>query len=167
MGTLFFTWYGYRWLMQYMQQRSDLCLEARLDRNDYDESQLISLKVPITGLAYYHSSSEFQRVDGQIEVGGVRYQYVKRRIFGDSLELLCIANHVAMKLQKMGGDWGKKASSYLFKHISTDYSQTIVEIAVAGMPVLSPARGGYAFPYLPICYSPSDEMPPDETPVLS
>jgi hypothetical protein len=167
MGILFFNWYGYQLLTRYMQVRSDRCLEARLDRNEYDESQLISLKIPITALAYYSSSSEFQRVDGQIEIGGVHYKYVKRRIFGDSLELLCIANHTAMKLQKMRGDWGKKATSYTFKHISTDYSPTTVHIAVTGMPALAPARGGYAFPYLPSCYSPADEIPPDGTPVLS
>ena len=167
MGILFLNWYGYQLLTRYMQARSDRRLEARLDRNEYDEYQLISLKIPITALAYYQSSSEFQRVDGQIEIGGVHYKYVKRRIFGDSLELLCIANHTAMKLQKMRGDWGKKTSSFTFKHISTDYQTISMEVHVAGIPDLAPVRGVYASPCLPSCYSPTDEMPPDGASVLS
>jgi len=167
MGILFFNWYGYQPLTRYIQERSDRRLEARLDRNEFDESQLISLKVPITALAYYLSSSEFQRVDGQIEIDGVRYKYVKRRIFADSLELLCISNQMAMKMQKVRDDWGKKTSTLIFKHITTDYQQTSMNVCVGGMPALEPARGAYALPCLPACYSPTDEMPPDGMSVLS
>lgn len=98
MGILFFNWYGYRLLTAWLEVRADRQLEARLDDNSYDESQLVSIKVPSTRLSYYNSSSQFERVDGQIEVGGVRYKYVKRRLYNDSLELLCIPNHTAMRL---------------------------------------------------------------------
>src|SRR5260370_348016 len=99
MGILFFNWYGYKLLSFYLEDRADRQLEARLDEDRYDESQLISIKVPSSHLSYYNSTAQFERVDGQIEVGGVEYKYVKRRLFNDSLELLCIPNHAAMKLQ--------------------------------------------------------------------
>lgn len=97
-GILFFNWYGYRILTDYLQSRSDRQLEARLDGNSYDESQLLLIKIPSTHLSYYNSSARFERVDGQIEVGGVQYKYVKRRLYNDSLELLCIPNHSSMQL---------------------------------------------------------------------
>jgi hypothetical protein len=99
MGILFFNWYGYKLLSFYLEDRADRQLEAYLDEDRYDDSQLISIKVPSSHLSYYNSTAQFERVDGQIEVGGVQYKYVKRRLFNDSLELLCIPNHAAMNLQ--------------------------------------------------------------------
>ena len=107
MGLLFFNWYGYRILTSMLEARADHQLEARLDLNSYDESQLISFKVPSTRLAYYNSSTQFERVDGQIDIGGVRYKYVKRRLFNDSLEVLCIPNQTAMRLQTAKNDFFK------------------------------------------------------------
>ena len=107
MGLLFFNWYGYRILTSMLEARADHQLEARLDINSYDESQLISFKVPSTRLAYYNSSTQFERVDGQIDIGGIRYKYVKRRLFNDSLEVLCIPNQTAMRLQTAKNDFFK------------------------------------------------------------
>jgi hypothetical protein len=107
MGILFFNWYGYRLLTSWLEARADHQLEARLDANSYDESQLITLKVPSTHLSYYNSSSQFERVDGQIEIGGVRYKYVERRLFNDSLELRCIPNQASMRLATLKNEFFK------------------------------------------------------------
>jgi len=168
-GILFFNWYGYQLLTQYWQQRSDRRLEARFDRDEYDESLLISLKIPITGLAYYRSSSEFQRVDGQIEIGGVHYKYVKRRIFGDSLELLCIANEAAMRLQKISGDFFRHVNDLQHRTFGkkADYQKTSMEISVGALLRELAGRGVYVFPCYTSCYAPMEDMPPDGAPVLS
>lgn len=104
-GTVFFllvflfNWFGYRLAIGLLETGSNTMLEAQLDENRYDESQLISFKVPVRYLPYYNNSTEFQRVDGQIEIGGIVYKYVKRRIYNDSLEMLCIPNPTAMQLR--------------------------------------------------------------------
>jgi hypothetical protein len=110
MGILFFNWYGYRLLTSWLEARADHQLEALLDNNSYDESQLISIKIPSTHLSYYNSSSQFERVDGQIEIGGVRYKYVERRLFNDSMELRCIPNHAAMRLANIKNEFFKGAN---------------------------------------------------------
>ena len=92
MGVLFFNWYGYQLLSNYWQDRAERRLEASLDQNNYDESALISFKIPLTSLSYYNSTPGYERVNGQIDISGVRYQYVKRRIYGDTLEVLCLPN---------------------------------------------------------------------------
>ena len=98
-GILGFNWCGYRLLDAYLESRADRQLEARLDSQNYDESQLLLIKVPATHLSYYNASRQFERVDGQIEIAAVQYKYVKLRLFNDSLELLCIPNHTAMRLR--------------------------------------------------------------------
>ncbi|HVV03192.1 MAG TPA: hypothetical protein VHC96_03175 [Puia sp.] len=143
MGILLFSWYGYELLSSYLEAKADRQLEARLDANRYDESELISIKVPSSHLSYYNSSTQFERVDGQIEVGGVQYKYVKRRLFNDSLELLCIPNHAAMNqqtarnqffqlvndLQQHNGQ-GKKSDHSTSKSFSpTDY-ETVSSLTV-------------------------------------
>ena len=59
-----------------------------MENNNYKESQLISPKVPVSYIPYYNNSKSFERIDGQIEIQGGLYKYVKRRIYNDSLELL-------------------------------------------------------------------------------
>lgn len=139
MGILFFNWYGYQLVTSFLQDRANHSLEARLDKDNYDESQLVSVRIPLTSLSYYTSSTSFERVDGQIELGGVQYKYVKRRIFKDSLEVLCIPDQSAMGLTKAKNEFfrqvndlqqhngqGKKSDSHsgASKIFSTDYNKT-------------------------------------------
>ncbi len=176
MGILFFNWYGYQLLSSYWQDRADRRLEANLDKDKFDESQLISVKIPVTSLSYYNSSTRFERVDGQIDIDGVRYKYVKRRIYQDSLELLCIPNMTAIKLQTAKNDFfrqvndlqqqsqGKKNNSHsTSRDNSKDYCPaapaTIVPDALIAM---NPARGLYIPPRLPSRYTPTAENPPDQ-----
>src|SRR5580765_6199633 len=78
LGLMGFNWCGYHLFSAYLENRADRQLESRLDENQYDGSQLLSIKVP-AHLSYSHPSLTFERVDGQVEVGGVLYKYVKRR----------------------------------------------------------------------------------------
>jgi len=98
---MLFSLFGYRLLISSLVAKADREMDAKLDDNSYDESQLISFKVPITRLSYYNPSSEWERVEGSIEIGNAYYKYVKRRILDDSLEVLCIPNSTAMSLQAM------------------------------------------------------------------
>ena len=176
MGVLLFNWYGYQLLSNYWQDRADRRLEARLDNDNFDESQLISVKIPITSLSYYNSSTRFERVDGQIDIGGVHYKYVKRRILQDSLELLCIPNMTAMKLQTAKNEFfrqvndlqqqsqGKKNNTHSATDISKDYcpapAGTIIPDALGSD--IAPAISLYTASQLPSRFPPTAENPPDQ-----
>jgi hypothetical protein len=175
MGILVFNWGGYRLLNAYLENRADRQLEARLDRDSYDDSQLLLLKIPSTYLSYYNSSERFERVDGQIEVGGVQYKYVKRRLYNDSLELLCIPNHAAMELRTAKNEFfklvndlqhagqGKKSGNHsgASKSFSPD-NYTILDIFRIGGP--GSARIAHASPYCALftsCHSSTEGHPPE------
>jgi hypothetical protein len=96
---LLFNWVGYQLYTAMLQDNADKTLIADINRNNYTDNDLISIKVPAIHLSSYVNSKEFQRVDGQIEINGVQYNYVKRRFVEDSLELLCIPNQAATKIQ--------------------------------------------------------------------
>lgn len=107
MGILLFNLAGYRLLSSFLQERADRQLQSRVDRQQYDLSQLISVRVPLTHLSYYNSSPDFERVDGRIEIDGVPCEYVERRIFNDSVEFLCLPNQAALKIRVSGDDYFK------------------------------------------------------------
>ena len=172
-GVLFFNWYGYQLLSAFWEQRANNRLEASLDRNEYDESQLISIKISVNDLSYYNSSASFERVDGTIEVNGIQYKYVKRRIFKDSLELLCIPNMTAMKLRKSTNDFFRqvndlqqtnqnKKHNTTTRDISKDYQPTAMDVTVPALAAAAtPATSLSGAPGLSSQYTPTAEMPPD------
>jgi hypothetical protein len=100
LSILLFNWLGYQWLTSILEENSNRQLEKALDNNEYNESDLISIKIPVSYLPYYNNSFKFERVDGQVEIQGLEYKYVKRRIYQDSLEMLCIPNPSVMKLKE-------------------------------------------------------------------
>lgn len=104
LGLLCFSWNGYRLFTAWLEQSSNARQDAQLDDNEYEESQLVAIKIPVTHLSYYINSREYERVKGQIEVGGVQYKYVKRRIYNDSLEVLCIPDEITMSFRVLNND---------------------------------------------------------------
>jgi hypothetical protein len=93
--------------MAHLEDQANEKMVQELDNSKYVASHLISIKVPLTFLPYYTNSAEYLRQDGRIEIGGVIYNYVKARIYNDSLEVLCIPNAEATKLLTAKNDFLK------------------------------------------------------------
>lgn len=89
--TLFFNLVGYKMLLQYWETEANNRLEVKIDKQEYDEKELVEMKIPLT-VPYGNSSKEFERFSGEIDIAGVHYKYVQRKVYNDSLILLCIPN---------------------------------------------------------------------------
>ena len=89
-----------------MQQKANTQLEASLDHNLYHESQLIELKVPLN-LPYQTDWASYQRCDGEIQIKGIMYKYVKRKVANDTLYVMCIADAKKMHLETAKNDYFK------------------------------------------------------------
>lgn len=90
-GLLAFNWFGYKLVIGYLQKEADRHLESTIDVNDYDESQLIEIKVALD-MPYQTNWSDFERHYGEIEMGGKVYSYVKYKVENGYLILKCIPN---------------------------------------------------------------------------
>lgn len=101
-----FNMFGYRVIYHYMANRADTKLEWALDEKVYSDADLISIKQAIN-LPYYSSSDSFKRLDGEINVEGTIYKYVKVRVYKDSLELLCIPHLSKMKIENSKNEFYK------------------------------------------------------------
>jgi hypothetical protein len=107
LGILLFNWIGYRLYSSYVENETSRQFEAQLDINKYNEQELISVKIPETHLSEYTNSKSFQRVDGQVEIKGIVYSFVKQRLYNDTLEFLCVPNHSLTNIQKANNDYFK------------------------------------------------------------
>lgn len=123
LGILLFNWGGYRFLTDYLETRADLQMEAQLDQENYDEAALISIKVP-TQLPYVKNSVTYERVDGSININGVAYKYVKRRIYNDSLEVMCIPNAIKTGMQNARDDFFRLANDLVSNNSAKKSSGT-------------------------------------------
>jgi hypothetical protein len=106
---LLFNWFGYNLVVNYLQHKADIHLEALLDDNQYDDSRLIELKIPIH-LAYQSSWASYERYDGEVEMNGTIYKYVKRKVANDTLYLMCIPNTKKMNLETARDDFFKNTN---------------------------------------------------------
>lgn len=102
---------GYQLVFNFFSQQSDIVLQQALDQDKYNDDQLISIKQP-TNLPYYSNSKAFSRIDGEVEIDGTTYKYVKVRIYNDSLEMLCIPHIEKMKIQQSKQAYAKVANDF-------------------------------------------------------
>lgn len=174
LGILLFNWVGYRFITTYLENRSNAQLNANLDQNNYNESDLVSIKVP--NHLPYTNNKDFQRVNGQIEIAGIQYNYVKMRICSDYVELLCIPNNDLTHMQSSKAEFfnlvndlqqngpQKKTDSHpgSSKSFSLD-SYTVSDLVQISSPSSSEAQNAYQdYSFLiPSFYSPTAEQPPE------
>ena len=106
---LLFNTLGYQLMFYYVQQRSDAHFVTRLDEATYQEEDLITLTLPLN-MPYQVDRPDFERVDGEINIGGKVYKYVKRKVQEGQLVLLCLPDHNKMRLQEARQDYFKQVN---------------------------------------------------------
>jgi hypothetical protein len=107
---LVFNFWGYKWALSYLEQKATIRLEQKIDAGKYDVNQLVEVKIPLN-MPYYNNWSEYQTYYGEAELNGENYQYVKRKVVGDTLYLLCIAHTEKNDIQLAKSDYFKTVNN--------------------------------------------------------
>jgi hypothetical protein len=71
-----------------MEDRATSRLEQKIDAGQYSDDQLLEIKIPIS--VPYYTNTKFETYYGETQFHGEHYRYVKRKISGDTLYLLCL-----------------------------------------------------------------------------
>lgn len=82
---------GYRLFFEYFEKQSSIQIVERIDGGGFSEKELVEVKIAYP-LPYAANWDEYERFDGEIEMNGIHYNYVKRKMVNDTLFLLCIPN---------------------------------------------------------------------------
>ena len=106
---LLFNMIGYRIWFYYAEQKADMAMESRLDKDQYDVNDLISITVPLDN-PYQLEQRNFQRIDGEFNFQGKNFKYVKRKVTDGKLILLCIPDARKMILKKGKAEYGNAAN---------------------------------------------------------
>jgi len=106
---LLFNIIGYRVWFYYAEQKADVAMESRLDKDQYNENDLISITVPLDN-PYQLEQKNYQRIDGEFNFQGKNFKYVKRKVSDGKLILLCIPDARKMILKKAKAEYGNAAN---------------------------------------------------------
>lgn len=132
---LAFNWVGYRFVSHYFENKADEAIEASINSSTYNESSLIEIRVALNA-PYYSGTRDFELFNGEIELNGVHYKYVKRKVEKGELVLLCLPNENKTRFQNSRIDFFKlvndlnessqtkgKSNTSSFKTFTTEYRQ--------------------------------------------
>lgn len=86
-----FNLFGYQLLIASLTNKADKKLEALIDYNEYNEHELLEIRVPLN-MPYQQRYTDYERHYGQVTINKTIYTYVKRKVEGDVLVLKCIPN---------------------------------------------------------------------------
>lgn len=100
---------GYRAWFYFAEKKSDAAMQLSLDKDQYDEGDLISLTIPLDN-PYQLEQMTFERINGEISFQGKTFRYVKRKIINGNLIILCIPDSHKMVLKKAKADYGNIAN---------------------------------------------------------
>jgi hypothetical protein len=85
-------------------------MAASLDKQAFCNTGLFEIKIPLN-LPYFNNSQAFERYDGSIEVRGLHYNYVERKVLNDTLILHCLPNAAQNKLVAEQNEYAKTSGN--------------------------------------------------------
>ena len=100
---------GYRALFDLLQQKASFQIVQKLDNGSYQEADLVEVKIPYP-LPYAPNWPTYQRFDGEADMNGIHYNYVKRKMVNDTLYIMCIPNKEKNKIATAKNDYFNSAN---------------------------------------------------------
>ncbi|MBL7697643.1 MAG: hypothetical protein JNK79_05775 [Chitinophagaceae bacterium] len=155
-----------------MENKADIALEAKIENADFDESTLIEIRVPLNAPYLSNNSTDFERYDGELELDGVHYKYVKRKIVNDELVLLCLPNKSKTELQNSRNEFFKlvndlnhtqskeKSNTSTFSSLTIEYKKEMNAWTLEPFPVASLKHASGTHVYVASGYDIIPEHPP-------
>jgi Fic family protein len=99
-----FNLFGYKLYVAYAEYKAAAYMYNTLLQNEYSNEELITIKKQIN-LPYYNNTSSYTDVNGEVEINGMIYTYVKYRIYNDCVEMLCLPNSQKTRIKQAKTDY--------------------------------------------------------------
>ena len=147
-------------------------MEQSIDRQAYSAESLVEIRVPLH-MPYTNNQKQFEQFSGSIRLNGKDYNYIKRRIYNDTLILLCLPDIAKTQIKNARETYtgllndlpasatGKKATGNIYKNFTGEYEHNTIETV---QPLLLSNFQQYFLhnqSLLPSSFICSPEQPPD------
>lgn len=126
---LLFSIAGYRLLFNFLENNATVKLEKKIDEGTYSPDQLVEIKIPLS--MPYYSDKDYEAVSGETEWNGQHYRYVKRKISGNTLYLLCIPNQEKNKIAAAENDFTKSVTDTHQNNMPGKQQPTIIKFILS------------------------------------
>ncbi len=101
---------GYSLLFRLLINHSNKQAATVINKGIYSDDELLHIKIPVL-LPYSTSWSDYERYDGEVEYKGIYYKYVKRKIYNDTLHLLCLPDFKRTRLQSAESNYARQVNN--------------------------------------------------------
>jgi hypothetical protein len=91
LAVLLFNSVGYRLLCHFLQQSANQQMQAQIEQGNYTSTALLELSAPLH-LPYSTNWTEWEKFEGDIEIEGVHYRYVERKLADGRIYVRCLPN---------------------------------------------------------------------------
>lgn len=100
-----FNFAGYRLLFSAIEKKATANLEQEISSGKYSDEQLIEIRIPLN--MPYYTDKDYENVYGETDWKGEHYRYVKRKVSGNTLYLLCLPNKEKNDIAKVKNEFTK------------------------------------------------------------
>jgi hypothetical protein len=105
LSLMIFNLAGYRWLFSAIEENATADLEQKIAAGKYSDEQLVEIRIPLN--MPYYSDKDYENVYGETDWNGEHYRYVKRKVTGNNLYLLCLPNKEKTSIVKVKNEFTK------------------------------------------------------------
>lgn len=173
MGLFVFNLFGYRLWVYIVEANANQRLTTVVENNHYSNDELLVIKKPIS-LPYYSNTESYTAANGEVEMNGVYYTFVKYRIYNNMLEMLCLPNTQKTNIKKAKDDYFsstvdiQKNNSEKNKSNTNNVKKSFGDFELNPFEKLNALKPGAVTPYpgsynlnLGLLYKNAMEQPPD------
>lgn len=120
---------GYRWIYTCLEKNATVVLENKIDAGNFSDDQLVEIQIPLN--MPYYSDKDFEEAYGETDWNGIHYRYVKRKISGNVLYLLCIPNKEKNKIVAAKNDFTRAQSDVQQNNVPSKQQTSVLKILIS------------------------------------
>ena len=105
LSLMVFTLAGYRWVFSVIEKKATANLEQKIAAGKYSDEQLVEIRIPLN--MPYYTDKDYEDVYGETDFNGEHYRFVKRKVSGNTLYLLCLPNKEKNNIAKVKSEFTK------------------------------------------------------------
>jgi len=117
---------GYRLLFSAIENKATAKLELKIAAGDYSDDQLVEISIPLN--MPYYSDKDYEEVYGETDFNGEHYRYVKRKVSGNTLYLLCLPNIDKTKIANAENEFTKAVNDVPSNQPGSQQKNSLVKL---------------------------------------
>jgi hypothetical protein len=117
---------GCRWFFSIIEDKATAKIEKKISSRSYKEDQLVEIQIPLN--MPYYSDKDYEEVYGETDWNGEHYRYVKRKISGNILYLLCLPDKENTSIAKVKSEFTKSVNDVPANKQGSQQKNTLIKL---------------------------------------